>query len=172
MKIKCRNIQSIQQAKMNHAYWVGWNPAWKKMRFQLALNKTIWPNPQTLTYQQLKQRQRTKINKTMLSARLPPLSSVSHIKFTISELKSKKYSILTVNELGPPVLESSARISIFYAPTDSEHKFNKKEIENWLPIGYNLGSSWLGTRSHNRYNAKPLMGRAFRFYIPIHKVLE
>ena len=78
------------------AYCVGLNPSWKKTRFQLALNKTFYPN---------------------------------------------MYSILTVNELGPPVLESSARISKFYAPTDSEHKFNKTEMENWLPIGYNLGSS-------------------------------
>ena len=75
----------------------------------------------------------------MLSARLPTLSSVFHTKFTISELKS--YSILTVNKLGPPVLESSARISKFYASTDSEHKFNETEIENWRPKVYNLGSS-------------------------------
>ena len=33
-------------------------------------------------------------------------------------------------ELGPPVLKSLSRISKFYIPTDSEHKFNKKEIEN------------------------------------------
>ena len=39
------------------------------------------------------------------------------------------YSILTVNELEPSVLESSVRISKFYAPTDSEHKFNKMEIK-------------------------------------------
>ena len=64
---------------------------------------------------------------------------------------ANKYSILTVNELGSTVLESSARISKFYAPTDSEHKFNKTEIKNWLPMGHNLGSSWLVTRSHNRY---------------------
>ena len=69
IKIKCRNIQSIQQARMNHAYCVGINPGWKKMTFQLALNKTFCPNPQPLTHRQVKQRQRTKINKTML---LPP----------------------------------------------------------------------------------------------------
>ena len=40
-----------------------------------------------------------------------------------------------INELGLPVLESSTRIS-----TDSEQKFDKTEIENWLPIGENLGS--------------------------------
>ena len=134
---------------MNHAYCVGLNPGWKKMRFQLVLNKTFCTNPQPLTHRQVKQRQRTKINKTMLSA-----PSLSPHRFSTQSLQyqnwnANKYSILTVNELGPPVLESSARISKFYAPTDSEHKFNKTEIENWLPIGYNLGSSWLGTHSHS-----------------------
>ena len=46
-----------------------------------------------------------------------------------------------VIELGPPVSESSTKISTFYSPTDSEHKFNKTEIENWLPVAFNLGSS-------------------------------
>ena len=45
---------------------------------------------------------------------------------------------------GPQVSESSTRISKFYATTDSEHKFNKMGIKNRLPIGFNLGSSWLG----------------------------
>ena len=75
----------------------------------------------------------------MVSAPFRSLSLVFHTKFTISELKC--YSILTVNKLGPPVLKSSFRISKFYAPTDFEHKFNKVKIENWLLIGYNLGSS-------------------------------
>ena len=56
-----------------------------------------------------------------------------------------------VNELRPPVLPSSTRISKFHATTDYERKFNKTEIENWLPIGYNLESSWLETSSHNCY---------------------
>ena len=64
----------------------------------------------------------------MLSASPP---SDFHTKFPISELKSKhKYFILTVIELRPPVSESSNRILKFYAPTDSEHKFNKTRIEN------------------------------------------
>ena len=50
IKIKCRNSQLIQQAKMNHANCVGLNPSWKKIRFQLALNKTFCPSPQLLTY--------------------------------------------------------------------------------------------------------------------------
>ena len=148
MKIKCRNIQSIQQARMNHAYCVGLNPGWKKVRFQLALNKIFCTNPQPLTHRQLKQRQRTKINKAMLS--VPSLSP--HRFFTQSlryqNWNANKYSILTVNELGPMVLEFSARISKFYVPTDSEHKFNKTEIENWLSIEYNLGWCWLGTCGH------------------------
>ena len=128
------------------------------MPFHLTLNKNFYPNPQPLTYRRLKQLQRTKINKTMLSALFPPHSSVSHTKFTISELKSNQYSILTVNELVPPVLESSARISKFYAPTDYERKFNKTEFENWLPIGYNLWSSCLGTAVINSTLCSPTNG--------------
>ena len=88
-KNKIRNIPSIQQARTNHAYCVGLNPGLKKITFQLALNKTFWPNPQPFTYRQVKERTRTKINKTTLSAHLPPPSSVFHTKFTISELKCK-----------------------------------------------------------------------------------
>ena len=136
---------------MNHAYCVGLNPNWKKMRFQLALNKSFCPNPQPHSKRRLKQRKEQKLTKQcFLSSRSPP-HRFSTQSSQYQNWKANKYSILTVNELGPPVLESSARISKFYAPTDSEHKFNKTEIENWLPIGYNLGSSWLGTRSHNRY---------------------
>ena len=47
-----------------------WIPAGK--RFQLALNKTFCPNPQHLTHRQVKQHQRTKINKSVLFASLPP----------------------------------------------------------------------------------------------------
>ena len=126
---------------MNHAYCVGLNPAWKKMRFQLVLNKTFCPNPQPLTHRRLKQRQKTKINKTMLSAPLSslppsPLIGCPYKVHNIRIEKAKKYSILTVNELEPPVLDFSARISKFYAPTDSEYKFNKTE---------------LGTRNNDRY---------------------
>ena len=53
----------------------------KIMRFQLALTKTFCPTPPPLIHRRFKHRQRTKINKTMLSASLT--------KFTISVLKSK-----------------------------------------------------------------------------------
>ena len=35
-----------------------------------------------------------------------------------------------INILGSPVLESSNKISKFFAPTDSQQKFNKKEVES------------------------------------------
>ena len=42
-------------------------------------------------------------------------------------------------ELEPPVSKSSTGSRNFYLPpTDSEHKFHKTGIENWLPIGFNL----------------------------------
>ena len=132
---------------MNHSYCVGLNPSWKKMQFQLALNKTFCPNPQPLTHRWLKQHQ-IKKNKIMLSAPSLPPHWFSTQSSQYQNWKANEYSIFTVNELGPPVLESSVRISNFYAPTDSEYIFNKTEIENWLPTGYNLASSWLGTWSY------------------------
>ena len=56
-----------------------------------------------------------------------------------------------VIELVSPVSESSTRFSKFYDPTDSEHKFHKTRIEYCLSIGFELGSPWLGTYSHNHY---------------------
>ena len=61
------------------------NKIWKKMRFQLALNKTFCPNPQPLTHRQVKQRQRTKLNKTMLSDPHPfPLIGFPYKFYNIS----------------------------------------------------------------------------------------
>ena len=151
IKIKCRNIQSIQQARMNHTYYIDLNHGWKKLQFQLALNKTFSLNPQPLTHQRLKQHQRTKINKRMLAVSYLSPHGFSTQSSQYQIWKANKYSILKVNELGLPLLESPARISKLYGHTNSEHKFTKMEIENWLPIGYNLGSSWLGTCSHNGY---------------------
>ena len=45
-----------------------------------------------------------------------------------------------VTELGPQLSESSTRISKFYVSTHSENRFNKAGIENWLDLGFNLGS--------------------------------
>ena len=41
--------------------------------------------------------------------------------------------MLPVTEVVPPVSEVSMRISKFYTPTNSELKFYKMELENWLP---------------------------------------
>ena len=57
--------------------------SWKKIRFQLTLNKTYSPTPLPLIQRRFKHRQRTKINKAMLS-----VSSLLHAKFTISVLKN------------------------------------------------------------------------------------
>ena len=75
----------------------------------------------------------------MLSA---SLSSVfSHKVYNIRyEKEIRILSYLTLIELEPPVSESSTRISNFYDPTDSKYKFHKTRIENWLTIGFELGS--------------------------------
>ena len=91
----------------------------------MALNKTFCPTQAPLTDWQSKYGQRTKINKTILSA-------FPHRFFTQSSLyqnsKASKYSILTVAEHGRPVSKSWTKILKFYAPTDSEHKFYKTGI--------------------------------------------
>ena len=40
--------------------------------------------------------------------------------------------------------EFSSKISYFYALTDSEHKFHKTGVENWLPVGFELGFALIG----------------------------
>ena len=50
-----------------------------------------------------------------------------------------KDSIQTAIKLGPPVSESSTKISKFDASTDSEQKFHKARIENWPHIEFKLG---------------------------------
>ena len=86
--------------------------------------------------------------KIMLSA-FPSLffsHKVHNIRF---EKQTRILSQLTVIELGPPVSESSTRISKFHDSTDSEHKFYKTRIKNWLSIGFVMGTHWLRTYSHN-----------------------
>ena len=111
---------------MCYAYCFGLNPSWKNKTFP---NKTFCPNWQSLTQWQLKHCQRTKINKTELSA---SPSLIFPTKFTISELKSTYVFHSNGNWPRHAVSESSARISKCDAPNDSEHRFNKTKIENWL----------------------------------------
>ena len=76
-------------------------------------------------------------------------SSIFHTKFTILEWKSK----YVLHPNGNLTWTTSGGVlnwvSKFYSPTDSEHKFYKMWIENWLLIGFNPGPFWLGTRDHN-----------------------
>ena len=110
IKTKRRNIQSIQPIRMCHAYCFGQSPGWKKMRFQLALNKTFCPTPPPFIYQQLKHRQRTKINKTMLCASPIGFPHKDHNIRIEKQANIRKYFNLTITELGPPVSESSTFI--------------------------------------------------------------
>ena len=68
-----------------------------------------------------------------------------------------------VIDFGPPMSESSTKISKFHWFSDSQWKFHKTRIENWLPIRFELGSPWLGICSHNyrlgtRWLVVPLLG--------------
>ena len=77
--------------------------------------------------------------KILLSA--SPLSVFSQKVHNIRFKKQMRIlSELTVMGFEPPVPESSTRISKFYDPTDSEHKFHKTRVENWLSVGFELGS--------------------------------
>ena len=62
------------------------------------------------------------------------------------------YYILTNgNRTWTAMSEPSTRISMFHDPTDSEQKFHKTRIENWLSIGFEPGTPWLRIYSHNHY---------------------
>ena len=66
-----------------------------------------------------------------------------------------------VIELGLPVLESSTGPQNFMPP-DSEPKFHKMGIENWLPMGFNL--TLITTTLCSNTNGES--------HTPLHKVLE
>ena len=106
---------------------------WKKIQFQLTINKTDSLTPLPLSLGRFKLRQRTKINKPVLSA-----SSVFQAKFTISVLKSREVFHPNSNWTWTASVRVHDWVSTVYATNDSEHKFQKMRIENWLPIGFNL----------------------------------
>ena len=105
--------------------------------FQLSLNTTFFPTPQP--------------HATPKCFVLHPPKRFSTQNSQYQNWKASKSFSLTVIEVGRPVLQSSFRISRFYIPTDSEHRFNKTRMEHWLPIGFRVGTSWLETCSHNHY---------------------
>ena len=129
------------------------------MRFQLALNKTFAPTPPPLIHQRFKHRQRTKINRAMLSA------SPSLVSDTTSVLKGKYVFHLNGNWTRTASVGGLNWVSTFYVPTDSEHKFHKTRIENWLPIGFNL--ALMTTTLFSTTNEESL-----EVLHAIHKVLE
>ena len=69
------------------------------------------------------------------------------------------------------MLESSIRISKFYNLTHSEVKFHKARIENWLSIGFELGSPWLKTVNTTPYSTYSVKG-CLKVFILIFTVLE
>ena len=83
------------------------------MRFQLVLNKSFCPTPPPLIPQRLKHSQITKITKQCF---LPPPHWFSTQSSQYQNLKANKWFILTVIELGPPVLESSTGSQNFRPP--------------------------------------------------------
>ena len=137
--------------------------SWKKIQFQLALNKTFCSTPPPLIHWRFKHCQKTKINKTILSA---SPSSVFHTQSSQYQyLKASKYSILTVMELAPPVSEFSTGSQHFMPPLILNTNLIKQESK----IGYPWDSI---SHSLPQHYDPPLMGRVLRFYTLIHEVLE
>ena len=72
--------------------------------------------------------------------------------------KANTYYILTNgNRTWTAMSESSTRISMLHDPTDSEQKFHKTRIENWLSTGFELGIPWVRIYSHNHYTMHGLL---------------
>ena len=100
------------------------------MRFQPALNKPFAPphhpssNDNSSTANKRKSTQQCFL----------PSTQRSQYQYR----KANTYSILTINKLGPPVSESSIGSQKFMPPYDSERKFHKTGIKNWLLIELNL----------------------------------
>ena len=92
-----------------------------------------------------------------------PFYRFFHTKFTVSDLKSKYIFYPNIG-------------SQSFMTNDSEHKFHKTRIENWLSIGFKLGFSWPRTYCHNHYTMLSIWHTVWwevlNFYIPIFKSFE
>ena len=137
-KILC-SCDVIFEIKYLHSYPLLLPKHKKKDVIQLTLNMTCCLTPRPLTHKQPKHPERTRINKIRLVA-FPNWFFTQTLQY--QNLKSNKYYILI--KLGPSVSEFSTNISYFYAPTDSEQKFHKTGVKNWLPIGFELGLPLIG----------------------------
>ena len=102
------------------------------MRREKSLAQIFWKD---LTEKKLKKTRMKIILSASPSLFFSP--KVHNIRF---EKETRILSQLTVIGLGLQVWESSIRISKFHDPTDSEHNFYKTRIENWLSIGFQLGT--------------------------------
>ena len=100
------------------------------MLFQLAIRLSAPPYHPSSTDDQ----NTAKEQKLIKQCLLPPPHRLSTQSSQYQNWKANKCSILTLIELGPPVLESSTGSQNFMPSTDSEPKFYKTRIENWLPI--------------------------------------
>ena len=76
---KCRNIQTMQEARKNHTCCVRLNCGW-----------AFCPNLQPFTYQQLKQYQEKKINKTRLFAQIPRLPPPIGFQHKVHSIRIEK----------------------------------------------------------------------------------
>ena len=99
---------------------------WKKIRFQLALNKTFCPTPPPLSHWRFKHRQKYLTKQCFRPHRFSTQS------WQYQYWKARKYFSLTVIELGPPVLESSTWSQQFMPPLIMNTNLIKRESK----IGY------------------------------------
>ena len=106
---------------------------------QLTLNMTFCPTPQPSATNNQSTPKEQRLTKSGL---LPFPNCFFTQTLQYQNLKSNKYYILI--KLGLPVSEFSTKISYFYAPSNSEQKFHKTGVENWLPIGFGLRLPLIG----------------------------
>ena len=81
-----------------------------------------------------------------------------------------------ITELGWPVSNSSTGSQNFMPPFPSpitlNTSFTKKQIKNWLTIGFSLIVLIGNLHALPQHYVQSLIGRVFRFYTSIHRVLE
>ena len=124
---------------------------WKKTRFLLALNKTFWSTPRPLSHGRFNTVKEQKLTKQcFLSHRFSTQSS------QYQYWKARKYSILTIIELKPPVSESSSVSQQFMPPLILNTNFIKRESK----IGYPQDST---LHSLPQHHVQPLMGRVLKW---------
>ena len=107
---------------------IDWHPGWKKMSFQLSLNKTFCPTPQPLIHRRLKHRQT--LTKQCF---LPPPHRISTQSSQYQNWEANYYSILTVFKLGLLLPESSCRIRSNLRPA---HLLKKRLSHRCFPVNF------------------------------------